>query len=565
MCSSNSPAAELGRADELCDPVEGLREPSAPPKEPPPCFVCGEAAVSRCDECSADGDAKLLFCAGPACFKEMHNAFNGAKHHQMLVAWDSVAKWCATHTDKPLEYWCEVCAVPVCAPCCSHGAHVGHTTSLITDVCGTLQNALQEKAAQLRAEVKRGTAHLQQLATLRDEAGSVGAAGRALDEAEKQFAGKMRALRAELEAAAVAWRARVTAEHEALAQTTDDARRWIADSLRAACDGGHGAAQRVAVGHRDLLRRWDELRALQCSLLGCEVMVPAEALAALQKAVADLGVTSDGMVTCTLCGHAVRESAIATCDGCKRSLCESCGAACLACDVKAEKDALPQAERDKAVLPGRASPYCLSAAAAYNALGEVWQRAGNEHEARRVYLKAAGVLEEVAPGSLDLAHAYHGIGVGHQFHRDQRDEALCWFKKARRIQEETAAGSLDLASTLHNSGFVCLYHTDEEDEAQRCFKKACAIREDKAPNSLDLADTYHQYGMSYRDSRRYPDEAQRWSQIWFGKARTIREEQAPNSLDLAHTYHAIGVLAGHQDKPDKQWWFERAEKIRREH
>ena len=117
----------------------------------------------RCDECTeTDADARLFLCAQTACFEKMHNAFNSATHRKQLLAWDSKAKWttkcCATHTGKPLEYWCEVCAVPVCAPCWSHGAHAGHATALITDVCGTLQKTLQEKAGLLDAEVKRGTA-----------------------------------------------------------------------------------------------------------------------------------------------------------------------------------------------------------------------------------------------------------------------------------------------------------------------------------------------------------------------------------------------------------------------
>eukprot|EP00754_Rhynchopus_humris_P033897 Rhum_TRINITY_DN15491_c4_g2::Rhum_TRINITY_DN15491_c4_g2_i10::g.155208::m.155208 len=194
--------------------------PSAPPMERPSCSVCGEAAVSRCDECSPDGE--LLLCTGAECFDKMHNAFNAAEHQQLLVPWNSRQKWtpkcCTTHTNKPLDLWCDVCRVPVCDRCCSHGEHVGHDTSLMQDVCETLQQDLQAKAAQLDAEVARGSVRLAQLARLRDEAGrregSVGAAMRALDEAEKQFGEKVRALRAELEASAVSWHDRAHKEHE---------------------------------------------------------------------------------------------------------------------------------------------------------------------------------------------------------------------------------------------------------------------------------------------------------------------------------------------------------------
>ena len=76
--------------------------------------------------------------------------------------------------------------------------------------------------------------------------------------------------------------------------------------MRAACDGAENEVQRVAVGYPDLCKQWDDLRALQCSLVGCEVAVPAEALVALQKAVADLVVSSDGLAVCASWAQVVR-------------------------------------------------------------------------------------------------------------------------------------------------------------------------------------------------------------------------------------------------------------------
>ena len=534
-------------------------ECSAPPVEPPSCSVCGEAAVSRCDECSPDG--KLLICGRAECFGKTHNAFIAAKHQQLLVPWHSRKKWtpqcCATHTQKALEYWCDVCRVPVCDKCCSHGEHVGHATSLIPDVCHALQQGLQEKAEQLDAGVERASERLAQLVRLRDEAGrregSVGAAMRALDEAEKQFGDKMRALRAELEASAALWHDRAAGEHEELARRMASVRA-LAEKMRASCNEEEEEAQRVAVGYNEQCKQQEVLRVPLPSLVGCEVGVPPDALAALQAAVAGLALASEGVVSCATCTQEGCESSMQVC-GCKQKVCSAvCVAACLAC-VKAERDALPEASQYEVVLPENVTPevHFAIAADACSMIAEVWRGVDNPDAALRLLHKARVIREDKAPGSLELANTYHGLGRV----QDNDNAAQTWHEKARVIREDKAPGSLELANTYDCLGWV-FYDQENYNAAQTWHEKARVIREDKAPDSLELASTYHGLGWVFYDQENYNA-----AQTWHEKARVIREDKAPDSLELANTYDCLGWVFYNQENYNAaQTWHEKARVIR---
>ena len=381
----------------------------------PRCFNtdCGKEAVSRCDVCSPDG--KLFLCENAACFDKAHNVFIAAKHRQLLVAWNSEATWttkhCATHTNKPLDLWCDACRVPVCDRCLSHGAHKEHKTSLLLDVWHALQQDLQEQAGHLDAELERGSERLTQLARLREEAtqreGSVGAARRTLDEVEELFADKVRVLRAELEAAVASWHDRAEEEYEQVAQRIVSVRA-LAESMRATSNEEEENAQRVVVEYEEQCRQREALGVPLPSLVGCAVGVPSDALAALRQAVADLAVVNDGVVPCWLCEEEVRESSATVCASCKRVLCTSC-APCIACCVKAERDALPEAVRDRVVVPAKVPQDSLAVAAAYRTIGKVWCGVGNNDEARRLYKKALSVYEEKAPNSLEIPMTYRDI------------------------------------------------------------------------------------------------------------------------------------------------------------
>eukprot|EP00754_Rhynchopus_humris_P030915 Rhum_TRINITY_DN15303_c5_g1::Rhum_TRINITY_DN15303_c5_g1_i1::g.149937::m.149937 len=138
------------------------------------------ALGARCRLQAGTGDAKWFSASGTtanAAKRPVTPRWRGRmmerkeKETSLQVPWNSKRWWtprcCATHTQDALEYWCDVCRVPVCGKCWSHGEHVGHTTSLIPDVREALQQDLRDKAAQLDAEVARGSVRLAQLARLR--------------------------------------------------------------------------------------------------------------------------------------------------------------------------------------------------------------------------------------------------------------------------------------------------------------------------------------------------------------------------------------------------------------
>ena len=363
----------------------------------PSCFVCKKAAVHRCDECSPDG--KLFLCGDTGCFHKVHNEFVATRHRLLLVAWDGKVKWaakcCATHKNKPLEYWCDVCRVPVCQQCWSHGKHVDHSTSLVTDVWRPLQAELRKTVKALDAKVAENTERLDRLATIREEAGQRdgvgGAACRALDEVEVQFADKMRVLRAELEAMAASWRVKTADEHNKLARKIARARA-LARNMHAVCDEEEEeCAQQVVLKYMDL-GKWQE--ALQAPLWTTVPMDPAIVVlaeAALTKAIADLSFAS----VCTSCQR-MYPGAVGAC------------ALCLASSAKqgrfqSDEEVLWCKDHDVA-------SNILDVAAVYNSVGNVYCERGECNKALRWHNKARTIFEEKAPDSFDLSMTRYKIG-----------------------------------------------------------------------------------------------------------------------------------------------------------
>ena len=128
-------------------------------------------------------------------------------------------------------------------------------------------------------------------------------------------------------------------------------------SIHATINEEEENAQRVVVEYEEQCRQREALGVPLPSLVGCAVGVPSDALAALRQAVADLAVVNEGVVSCGLCEEDVCESSATVCESCKHVLCRSC-APCIACCVKAERDALPQApgRSQSPEQPSRAPP-----------------------------------------------------------------------------------------------------------------------------------------------------------------------------------------------------------------
>ena len=465
--------------------------------KPRPCSdpACGKPAVSRCDVCSPDGE--LFFCGDAACFDKAHNVFIAEKHRKTLVPWNSRTRWkarcCAAHPSKPLEYWCDACAVPVCFLCYSHGTHKGHATSLVSDVWPSLQQDLQEKAGQLDAEIERDTARLEQLAALQGEAamheGSVGDAARALDEVEELFAGKMRALREQVAAAAGSQQARAGEKHAAVASRIASVRTLV-ESMRATCTDGEDNAQRVAVEYEEHRRQEEALPAPVPSLVDCKVAVPSDALAALQKAVTDLAVVSDGVAACALCKQDAPASSVAACSGCKQTLCETC-LPCILCAVKRELALLSKAGQAEVDIPDSTLPYdkyVTGIATAYNIIGEVWSHKDKNEAALRLHHVALELLEAKAPIPLALATTYHSIGCALQ-HLNRNSKALEWYRKALVIREVEDSESFDIAVTYSNMAMI-FKHQGKNFQSLQSYRKTLAIRTVMKPDDAKMAATY---------------------------------------------------------------------------
>ena len=284
------------------------------------------------------------------------------------------------------------------------------------------------------------------------------------------------------------------------------------------------------------------------SSVSAEVAVPADTLAALRKAVADLSVVRDGAVSCGLCDQGVRRSSVKRCNGCKQEVCRVCAAACIVCSVKAEKAVLPKAAREGILVPDTATarkPYRLAVAAAYNAIGEAWQKLENNDEALRLHTKALAFREELTSNSPDLAETYANIGRVH-YDRDEYAEALEWYSRSRQIREEKDPDSLALAKTIRDIGCVFL-HQGKLAEALTCYKTSVQICEEQGPDSFYLAMAYQNIGVVYFDQENYGEALE-----WYNKARLIYEKKPKEKgLKAAQLYFAIGIVHYEQDALDE--------------
>ena len=517
----------------------------------PPCYVCGQAAATRCDVCSPD--ANMFFCERRACFDKEHNAFIVEQHRRQQVSWDSGVKekCCAAHPLQPLDRWCSECSVLACAACCAGDAHKGHATSLVggdpEQQQPALRHGLQATAAQLEAEVEHDAARLQQLAALQDEAaqrrGAVGAAIRTLDDAEERFDSTMRALRAELETAAAAWHARTAEAYERLARRTERA-RTLAESMRAACDAEDEAApetQRFALGCEDLYRQRTALLhegGAPPPVDVWRVSVSPEPLAAMLRAVAGLTVVCDAG-----CDEQKEEGVeeVSGVAGCAGAACSGCGS-CVRCRLEAEKAALPEDLRHRVVVPETVSPHSLAAAEVYSAVGGAWEGSvDGSGAALRLYQLACAIEEVEAPNSLALAQTYSSIGKAY-WEQDDYVEARIWYNKARVIEEDKQPNSLALATTCGKIGRM-YYKQSKYDKALAWYTKARSIEEDLVPNSLTVAATYSWIGGVFTHQSEYGKAL-----TWLTRARVLEEELAPNSLAVATTYGNIGFLHKKQAK-----------------
>ena len=296
----------------------GHPEPTAPALPQASCFVCEQPAAQRCEEC-ADEEGHLYLCALESCFDATHNARNAGKHRKTLAVWNAAPKWtdkcCPTHKDNVLALWCADCASLACMLCCMYGEHKEHKTSLVADAWTELKAQLLETMGQLEGENTANRACLQQLKEERDELASgegvVGAARRALNEAQARFTAKVQALHRELKETAARWSAQAAEEHARLAQHTRTVQDLV-DSIRACADDGAEETQRAVLKRAELCAQRDALETAP-PVTARPLELP---LASLSREVADLAVNA---VPCYACGEAAINASL-PCAECEKAL-----------------------------------------------------------------------------------------------------------------------------------------------------------------------------------------------------------------------------------------------------
>lgn len=156
--------------------------------------------------------------------------------------------------------------------------------------------------------------------------------------------------------------------------------------------------------------------------------------------------------------------------------------------------------------------------------------------AEAAFRRAVGMLEQSAPGSLDLAEAYQSLG-GVEEDLRHLGAAQAYLLKAIAIQEAKAPGTIELATSYNNFGLVA-QEVGDLGSAETYYRKGLAISEEKAPGSLQAASGYANLGGVALQEGHLND-----AEALLTKSQQIREKLAPNSADLATTYNNLGALA----------------------
>jgi CHAT domain-containing protein/Tfp pilus assembly protein PilF len=175
----------------------------------------------------------------------------------------------------------------------------------------------------------------------------------------------------------------------------------------------------------------------------------------------------------------------------------------------------------------------LILARAVNSSAEVPWRQDDLPAAEPLRMRALGIRERLAPGSLELAGSLANMGL---LRSDvgALAEAQAFHEKALTIQERVAPGSIDVAMTLNNLGIVAgergLHH-----KAQVFYEKSLALKEQLVPGTPSLANTLGNLGLVLRRRGLY-DQAEESLR----RVLEIYERLVPGSLDVARALSNLG-------------------------
>jgi CHAT domain-containing protein/Tfp pilus assembly protein PilF len=178
----------------------------------------------------------------------------------------------------------------------------------------------------------------------------------------------------------------------------------------------------------------------------------------------------------------------------------------------------------------------LVVANALNQTGSAMFRKGDLDGAEEVLMKAFGIVERSAPGSVAYADSLNKQGILAKT-RDDFDSAQNYFKRSLAIYNELIPDGLDAAAILNNLG-VTEQERGNFPLAESYHQQALAIKESIAPDSLDAAASYNNIGVvaKERGDLRLAEEC-------YEKSLAIKMKSGPENLDVAATLNNLGGLA----------------------
>ena len=293
----------------------------------PPCFVCEQESVQRCEDCSV-GKA-LYLCAQTECFDKLHSKFIASQHRRSLVRWNSAAKQkercCPTHASRPLDLWCEGCTCLACH-LCVQDSHTGHKVSVVDKVWRPMAQELREMAALLKDDAAVCCERLRAMddpqieSEARAQAAPVVAA---LNQLEETFTVTMRQLRQSLSDSVVASVEHAKDERSKLVRHADGIVTLLRRANAECADEGLGRAQTVVLEHKGLVTQRAALGDVPVTLKRRCRLAPHPTGLPLTYCMAALNIKQFTDERCGACSAIVAEELVA-CAGCDTGVCEGC-------------------------------------------------------------------------------------------------------------------------------------------------------------------------------------------------------------------------------------------------
>ncbi len=182
------------------------------------------------------------------------------------------------------------------------------------------------------------------------------------------------------------------------------------------------------------------------------------------------------------------------------------------------------------------APGSLDVAHSFNGLGIDARRRGDLVNAEQYHRQALEIRQKLAPGSLAVAASFNNLSsVARQ--RGNLDNAEEYCRQALEIKQKLAPGSLDVADALNNLGII-VWQRGSLAKAEEYWRQGLEIRQRLAPGSLDVASSLSNLGLAtdQRGNRAKAEE-------YYRQALEIQQRLAPGSLDVAYSLNNLGDVA----------------------